>query len=162
MSAWKVPVVLAVAAAGIAWLVWTGVSNNDLYMSELDEWDPERAQRERVRVVGWVQEGSVVEAEDALVTDFVMRNEAATLSQPMRFRGVLPDLFREGQNVTAAGRLGDDGVFQADELMTKCPSKYEGAEEHPSDYPMEPGAAAPGGEGTADAGRPADAAQSGL
>ena len=136
MSQWKVPLVLAVAALAVTWIVWTGVSNNEVYMSPLDEWDPDRARRERVRVVGWVQEGSMHEAENELVTDFVMRNETATMGQPMRYRGVLPDLFREGQNVTAAGRLGDDDIFHADELMTKCPSKYEGMEDHPEAVPI--------------------------
>jgi cytochrome c-type biogenesis protein CcmE len=143
MSRWKVPLVLGIAAAAIAWIVYTGVSNNDLYMSPLETWDPARAQRERVRVVGWVQEGSVVEHADELVTDFVMRSEAGDLTQSMRFRGVLPDLFREGQNVTAAGRLDGQGLFHADELMTKCPSKYEGAQEHPADVARTPTAAAP-------------------
>ena len=161
MSRWKIPVILTVAAAGIAWLVWTGVSQNDLYMSPLDDWDPARAQRERVRVVGFVQEGSIIEAENELLTDFVMRNETGTLSQAVRFRGVVPDLFREGQNVTAAGRLGEDGVFHADELMTKCPSKYEGAEEHPENVPMTPGAGAPASP-TADAGSVDAGAQAGL
>jgi cytochrome c-type biogenesis protein CcmE len=152
MNRLKVPLVLAVAAAGIAWLVWTGVSSNDVYMSPIDQWDAERAQKERVRVVGWVLEESVVEHEDELLTDFTMRDEDASHTQSMRFRGVLPDLFREGQNVTAAGRLGADGMFHADELMTKCPSKYEGAQEHPAEIPTEkaptpavPAAAAPPG-----------------
>jgi len=136
MKSFKVPLVLAIAAAGIAWLVWTGVSNNDVYMSPIDQWDPERARHERVRVVGWVEEGSVVEHEDELVTDFTMRDEDGSHRQAMRFRGVLPDLFRDGQNVTAAGRLGEEGTFHADELMTKCPSKYEGAQEYPAEVPV--------------------------
>ena len=148
MNRLKVPLVLAVAAAGIAWLVWTGVSNNDVYMSPIDEWDAERARRERVRVVGWVQEGSIVEHEEELLTDFTMRDEDGSHVQAMRFRGVLPDLFREGQNVTAAGRLGDEDLFQADELMTKCPSKYEGAQEHPEGVPTEPAPAAPAATST--------------
>lgn len=136
MKSLKVPLVLMVAAVGIAWLVWTGVSANDVYMSPIDEWDPDRARRERVRVVGWVEEGSVLEHENELVTDFTMRDADSSHRQPMRFRGVLPDLFRDGQNVTAAGRLGEQGTFHADELMTKCPSKYEGAQEHPVEVPQ--------------------------
>lgn len=142
MKSLKIPLVLAVATAGIVWLVWTGVSNNDLYMSPIDEWDAARAKHERVRVVGWVADGSVVEHEDELLTDFTMRDEDSSHLQAMRYRGVLPDLFREGQQVTAAGQLDAVGVFQVDELMTKCPSKYEGAQEHPESVPLpdaEPG-----------------------
>ena len=139
MKSLKIPLVLAVAAVGIGWLVWTGVSANDVYMSPIDEWDPDRARRERVRVVGWVEEGSVLEHENELVTDFTMRDADGSHVQAMRFRGVLPDLFRDAQNVTAAGRLDDQGTFQADELMTKCPSKYEGAQEHPVEVPIPAG-----------------------
>ena len=79
--------------------------------------------------------------------DFEMRNEEGSLSQPMSYRGVLPDLFRDGQNVTAAGRLDEGGVFQADEIMTKCPSKYEGVEAHPEQVPSGSHQAPPGSAG---------------
>jgi cytochrome c-type biogenesis protein CcmE len=57
-----------------------------------------------------------------------MRNESGARTLPVRFEGVTPGLFRDGTNVIASGRLGSDGVFRATELMTKCPSKYEGVE----------------------------------
>ena len=123
----KVPIALAVALAGVGWLAWSGVSKNDLYMSTLDEWDPTRARHEPVRVVGFVEEGSIVEEPDRLVTRFALRNEARSTTLPARFVGVTPDLFREGSSVVMTGTLDDAGVFVATDLMTKCPSKYEEA-----------------------------------
>jgi cytochrome c-type biogenesis protein CcmE len=136
MTRWKIPIVLTVALAAIGYLLVTGVSRNDLYMSSLEDWQPERAKRERVRVMGWIAEGSISEHSELLVTDFVMRNQDGTVRQAMVYEGVVPDLFTDGSNLIAAGRLGSDGIFLADDLMTKCPSKYEGAEEHPSDIPL--------------------------
>lgn len=136
MSRLKVPIVLAVAAIAIGYLLVSGISQNDLYVSSLDEFDATRAGRERVRVMGFVDEGSVMEDPQRLVTSFRIRNEASTRSLAVRYDGVLPDLFRDGANLIAAGRLDAEGTFVADDLMTKCPSKYEGlGEEHPGSVP---------------------------
>ena len=43
---------------------------------------------------------------------------------PVRYTGVLPDLFREGQGVVAHGRIGSDGVFVADEVLAKHDENY--------------------------------------
>ncbi len=43
---------------------------------------------------------------------------------PVKYTGVLPDLFREGQGVVAHGKLGSDGVFVADEVLAKHDEKY--------------------------------------
>jgi cytochrome c-type biogenesis protein CcmE len=135
----KVPIALGLAAAAVVYLVATGVSRNDVYMSSLDEWDPARARVEDVRVVGFVREGSIVEQREQLVTAFVLRNEPGSRSVPVRYAGVLPDLFREGAQLVVSGRVRDDGILHATDLMTKCPSKYEGVE-HP---PVAPTGAAP-------------------
>ena len=45
-------------------------------------------------------------------------------SLPVRYSGVLPDLFAEGQGVVAEGRLGADGVFTADTILAKHDENY--------------------------------------
>ena len=142
MSHWKIPVVLTSAAAAIGLLLFAGATSNDLYMTSLDQWDAARARRESIRVMGFVKEGTVAQDPDALVTSFVMRNETGEKAIPVSFKGVTPGLFRDGTNVIASGRLGDDGVFHATDLMTKCPSKYEGMDNPHGDTPPAPGAAA--------------------
>lgn len=125
---WKIPIILAIAAGAIGLLLFAGVAGNDLYMTSLDQWDAARARRESVRVMGFVKEGSVALQPDALVTEFVMRCGTGERTLPVSFKGVTPGLFRDGTNVIASGRLDDEGIFRATELMTKCPSKYEGME----------------------------------
>ena len=43
---------------------------------------------------------------------------------PVSYRGVVPDLFREGQGVVAHGRMGNDGTFVADKIMAKHDEEY--------------------------------------
>lgn len=81
----------------------------------------------RFRVGGLVVQGSVVKADSAthpgeidvrfVLTDF--KHEV-----PVRYSGVLPDLFREGQGVIAHGELDAKGKFVADEVLAKHDEKY--------------------------------------
>ena len=136
MSTWKIPIALTVAALAVGWLLVTGVARNDAYMAPVESFDAERAKRERVRVMGFVQEGSIHSETDRLVTTFSVRDEAGTVALAARHEGVLPDLFVDGAQVVLGGRLDENGTFVADDVMTKCPSKYEGAEEHPDNIPL--------------------------
>jgi cytochrome c-type biogenesis protein CcmE len=75
-----------------------------------------------LRIGGLVEAGSVAKEADGVTVNFRVTDNAATV--PVRFRGMLPDLFREGQGVVAAGKLGSDGVFVADEVLAKHDEKY--------------------------------------
>src|SRR3546814_12546218 len=66
----------------------------------------------QVRVGGLVEAGSVTRGPGEGEIRFLVTDGATTL--PVRFVGVLPDLFREGQGVVAQGRLAS-GTFEADE-----------------------------------------------
>ena len=46
---------------------------------------------------------------------------------PVIYNGVMPDLLRHEAQASMTGRIGEDGVFYADELLLKCPTKYEEA-----------------------------------
>ncbi len=75
---------------------------------------------QRLRVGGLVEEGSVERSGDGEVRFRVTDLENAI---PIRYRGILPDLFREGQGVVAEGRV-EDGVFVADEILAKHDENY--------------------------------------
>ncbi len=76
----------------------------------------------RLRIGGLVAPGSVVKSPDGLVTTFDVTDTKHTLK--VSYRGVLPDLFREGQGVVAEGMLGTDGVFAAREVLAKHDENY--------------------------------------
>ena len=76
----------------------------------------------RLRAGGLVKEGSVVRDQDTLDVDFVVTDGDADVT--IRYGGILPDLFREGQGIVAMGRLNEAGVMVADEVLAKHDENY--------------------------------------
>ena len=77
---------------------------------------------ERFRLGGMVTQGSLHRAPGSLEVRFVVTDFNHDV--PVRYTGVLPDLFREGAGVVAHGRLSGDGTFVADEVLAKHDEKY--------------------------------------
>lgn len=74
------------------------------------------------RVGGLVKEGTVKRENDGLTVRFVVTDTAESI--PVVYKGILPDLFKEGKGCVAQGRLGSDGVFYADEVLAKHDENY--------------------------------------
>jgi cytochrome c-type biogenesis protein CcmE len=74
-----------------------------------------------VRLGGLLQRGSVRRGE-GLRVDFILAD--CTNSVPVRYEGILPDLFKEGQGIVTSGRMAADGVFVADEVLAKHDENY--------------------------------------
>lgn len=79
---------------------------------------PDRA----VRLGGMVQAGSLKTLPDGITISFVVGDGKATV--PVRFSGIVPDLFQEGSGVVAEGSLGRDGNFVATNLLAKHDENY--------------------------------------
>jgi cytochrome c-type biogenesis protein CcmE len=75
----------------------------------------------RIRIGGLVKEGSI-ERADNLAVLFAVTDGRSTL--PVTYRGLLPDLFREGQGVVAEGTLDGSGTFRADSVLAKHDETY--------------------------------------
>lgn len=76
----------------------------------------------RIRAGGLVEEGSVTRSSDSLETDFVVTDGAKRVT--IRYSGILPDLFREGQGIVAMGKLDASKVLIADEVLAKHDENY--------------------------------------
>ena len=74
-----------------------------------------------IRLGGLVEEGSLHHQDDLWIT-FAIIDGAQSI--PVRYRGIVPDLFREGQGVIAEGTLSKDGIFQATYLLAKHDENY--------------------------------------
>jgi cytochrome c-type biogenesis protein CcmE len=74
----------------------------------------------RIRIGGLVKEGTL--KRDGLEASFEVTDGSANL--PVVYRGVLPDLFREGQGVVAEGALDRVGLFRADVVLAKHDENY--------------------------------------
>jgi cytochrome c-type biogenesis protein CcmE len=75
----------------------------------------------RFRLGGMVEQGSLVRG-DNLAVSFKVSDGGATL--PVNYKGILPDLFREGQGVVAEGAMDASGVFKADTVLAKHDENY--------------------------------------
>ena len=76
----------------------------------------------RFRLGGMVRPGSVDRQAGSLELQFIVTDFQQDV--PVRYTGVVPDLFRENQGVVAHGRLGTDGTFVADEILAKHDENY--------------------------------------
>lgn len=77
---------------------------------------------QRLRLGGLVEEKSVRKLDDGVTVEFKVTDRAKSLT--VRYKGVLPDLFREGQGVVTQGALQPDGVFSAATVLAKHDERY--------------------------------------
>ena len=106
-----------------AGLVLTAFEDNIVFFySPTDITEKALRPGQTVRLGGLVQADSVKKASDGVTTEFVITDTNKTIS--VRYAGLLPDLFREGQGVVTQGSLGPDGTFVASEVLAKHDENY--------------------------------------
>lgn len=121
----KVAVSLIVVGGCVIYLLSQSFGEQMVYAKYVDELvRDQRELRDRtVRLEGMVDEGSIENRPGTLEYRFRLSKGGKTL--PVHYTGIVPDTFREGIGVVAQGRLNTRGVFVADQVIAKCPSKYE-------------------------------------
>ena len=82
----------------------------------------EAPQNKAFRIGGLVEEGSVKRQPDGVTVTFNVTDTAKVI--PVAYKGILPDLFKEGKGVVAQGKLGPNGVFTAHEVLAKHDENY--------------------------------------
>lgn len=121
----QVVVASAIIVAALAYFVVTGMRDTMVYYYTVEEVVARQDELvgEPLRVAGKVVPGTIESSGGNLVNRFVIEENGARL--PVVYRGVAPDTFVDDAEAVVEGRLGRDGVFEANFLMAKCPSKYE-------------------------------------
>jgi len=110
---------IAIAAA----LVLNAFRSNLVFFFSPSQIAAGEAPKDRAfRVGGMVETGSVKRQADGVTVQFVVTDTAKSV--PVVYKGILPDLFREGKGVVAEGRLGTDGVFRAAQVLAKHDENY--------------------------------------
>lgn len=118
---WLAAAVLAVGAATT--LVLRAFESNLVFFYSPTQVAAHEAPTARAfRVGGLVQQGSVRRASSGLTVNFVVTDGAHQV--PVRYTGMLPDLFREGKGVVAQGRLDGSGWFVAQQVLAKHDENY--------------------------------------
>ncbi|MCL2021554.1 MAG: cytochrome c maturation protein CcmE [Betaproteobacteria bacterium] len=107
----------------IAALVFSALSENIAFFYAPAEVQEGKAPKDRMfRVGGLVKEDSFSREADGVTARFVITDREADI--PVRYNKPLPDLFSEGKGVVAQGKLGDDGIFIAQEVLAKHDENY--------------------------------------
>ncbi|MEQ8274518.1 MAG: cytochrome c maturation protein CcmE [Deltaproteobacteria bacterium] len=96
----------------------------------------------RIKMGGHVAKGTIFQKGGTLEYQFDVQPVPQMLKHPeqmgktitVRYTGVVPDTFKDDAEVIVTGSLARDGVFEAQELLAKCPSKYEAAEKNKGTY----------------------------
>ena len=128
----KVILTVAIVVGGLSLIVFSS-SGDVQYYKMVDELmvSPDDWSGKTLKVHGWVEAGSIDERIEDQQTKrtFTLENKGKRIV--VHHTGPKPDTFKDKSEVVAEGRLVErDGVYylEAEELMAKCPSKYEGAD----------------------------------
>jgi cytochrome c-type biogenesis protein CcmE len=108
------------AVSAIVALVLNAFQSNLVFFYSPSQVAADEAPKERLfRIGGMVEEGSV--RRDGLQVNFVITDTARTV--PVRYEGILPDLFKEGKGVVAQGQMNGE-IFVAREVLAKHDENY--------------------------------------
>ncbi len=117
-------IILAVVAVlGAVLLAMWGLQDRAAYfVTPSDIAAGKTAPEKAMRLGGMVVDGSLKRDPDGLTVRFTVSDTKA--ETPVIFRGITPDLFREGSGVVAEGRLDPNGLFVADNILAKHDERY--------------------------------------
>lgn len=115
---------LAVAAViGAALLAMSALKDQAAYFYTPTDAKKDHVEIGRaVRLGGMVEKGSLVREPDGVTVRFLVTDGRETV--PVRFTGILPDLFKEDSGVVAEGRFEAGGRFAADNILAKHDERY--------------------------------------
>jgi len=113
---------LAILGIAVTLVLSAFRSNLVFFFTPTQVVEHEAPQGRNFRIGGLVEKGSVKRQADGVTVRFVVTDTAKSV--PVTFRGILPDLFKEGKGVVAQGKLGADGVFAASEVLAKHDENY--------------------------------------
>ena len=111
----------AVLAAAVGLVLFALSGEITLYKTPTELIEQPNTEGRRLRIGGLVEVGSVVRKDGGLV-EFKVTDTVNAV--PVTYRGLLPDLFQEGQGVVAEGKLDRDGLFLADTVLAKHDERY--------------------------------------
>ena len=114
----------ALAIIGIiAALVLNALNSNiALYITPTEVSEGKAPQGKLFRIGGLVKEGSIQRQADGVTISFIITDTAKDI--PVAYKGILPDLFKEGKGAVAQGKLDGGGTFVATEVLAKHDENY--------------------------------------
>lgn len=132
----RVFIVFIAVIAAIGYLIISGLEGTFVYsrtISEIRRLGTE-VEGQGLRIEGTVVPGSLMKSDTNLRATFALADSLGE-SIEVRFDGILPDTFKEGMPAVAEGKYNAGDYFEATNVLTKCPSKYEAAPEENASTP---------------------------
>jgi cytochrome c-type biogenesis protein CcmE len=117
---------ILILGAAVGLILYALQNNVSLYFTPTQVFNKEAPQGRNFRIGGLVVEKSVIRQSDGLTVNFDVTDTTQTMH--VRYKGILPDLFKEGKGVVAHGKIDADNVFLADEVLAKHDENYNAAE----------------------------------
>ena len=117
-------IVAGIAGLGVATALVLNAFQSNLvfFFTPTQIFAGEAPQGRSFRMGGMVEMGSIKRQPDGMTVAFVVTDNAQRVN--VNYRGMLPDLFKEGKGVVAQGKLGKDNLFLADEVLAKHDENY--------------------------------------
>jgi cytochrome c-type biogenesis protein CcmE len=124
---------ILVIAACVVLLIVSGFKETSMYYFTVTEFEAREAEfvGQRIKLAGKVVPGSILKDDVSLDLSFKIwepvegLSDAELTQRAVRYKGIIPDTFRDDSDVVLEGAASRDGVFHAEHLLAKCPSKYE-------------------------------------
>ena len=117
---------IAIFGSAVGLVLYALQNNVSLYFTPTQVYNKEAPQGRNFRIGGLVVDGSLKRETDGLTVHFDVTDTSKTMQ--VAYKGILPDLFKEGKGVVAHGQLQADNTFLADEVLAKHDENYNAAE----------------------------------
>ncbi|NND68113.1 MAG: cytochrome c maturation protein CcmE [Halioglobus sp.] len=114
--------VVLFSSAAIGLVLYGMRGNINLFFPPADVIAGKAPVGQSIRVGGMVVDGSVVRSDDSLEVRFELTDYTASV--PVSYTGIMPDLFDEGQGAVASGKLNEQGLLVATEVLAKHDENY--------------------------------------
>src|SRR5215831_16287143 len=130
----KIIVTAVVLASAFGFMMWSTLRDGAEYFKHVDEVVAQRPSLEgkKLQVTGYVIPGTILNKPQTLEYRFQIQNNPIRSGEPgnvmnISYTGIVPDTFKPEAEVVLRGKLTADGGFASDNVIAKCPSKYEAA-----------------------------------
>ncbi len=135
-------VVAVVVVLALAFMIWAAFGENTRYFLTVSEFNSktEIHDGQMVRVSGKLVEGTFDRGDKSTISHFHLTDkeggDSGLSMLQARYEGILPDLFfNPHSEIILEGSYRSEGVFHADEILVKCPSKYQDLDEQQYEQP---------------------------
>ncbi len=146
----KLIVGILIILGALSYLMFTGFSKSSSYFVTIAQMRDKADEMvgKSLKVSGKIVGKSVAWDSQKIQLTFEIRDDKGR-TVPIIYNGIKPDNFEDGKEALLEGRLGPDGVFTAQSLLVKCPSKYEAEKKDKKKASSDREAKAPGSPGGA-------------